>query len=75
MGDQFAGICCGRLKLAARSLMMIWRWRRSGGRRRSWLARCRRLCIVALIALARRYGLHNQHWNEWEEEEQMEIGC
>lgn len=59
MSAQFSGIRCGRLELARwgpRTLlrstwMMIWR------RGRRWLV------IVALIALARRYGLHNQHWN------------
>lgn len=60
IGDKFTGICCGRLKLVIcrrdivgrRRLMMTWRRTR----------RC--LVIVALIALARRYGLHNQHWNK-----------
>lgn len=46
--DQFAGVRCGRLKLA-------------GGR---WGCRC--LVVAALIALARRYGLDNQHWRERE---------
>lgn len=58
--DKFTGICSGRFKLAAarrrgRRLMMIvdcWRGHR-----------CLMAIVSALIALARRDGLDNQHWN------------